>query len=86
MANIEMLHAAKSNEGCLVKAQHICEGARDLVEEMEKFLNDLRGVDHSQLDAMPREKLGKGLESNLDATGRYLNRIEEIFANIKVIF
>ena len=65
MANVEMLHSSKSNEGALLKIQHICEGLSDLLERVEKHRDRLRGVDHSNLEAMPREKTRIGERARL---------------------
>jgi len=86
MANIEMLHTGKSNEGCLIKIQHICEGETDILERLEKLHDRLRGVDHSELTAMPREKVGTGLPTNVDAIARLLGRIDQTLSDIEQIF
>jgi hypothetical protein len=86
MANAEILHMNKSNEGCLVKVQHICEGETDIAERLDKLYDRLRGVDHSGLDAIPREKVGTGLPTNIDAIARLLARIDQKLSDIEQIF
>ena len=86
MANVEMLHSAKSNEGALLKIQHICEGLSDLLERVEKHRDRLRGVDHSNLETMPREKTANGLANNVDAIARLLAKCDQTFSDVEGIF
>jgi hypothetical protein len=86
MTNIEMLHHARNNEGCLIKIQHICEGEADIVERLERLRDRLRGVDHSGLAEMPREKVGTGLPTNIDAIARLLAKVDQTLSDIEQIF
>jgi hypothetical protein len=86
MTNIEMLHQAKTNEGCLVKIAHICEGELDILERLERLRDRLRGVDHSGLNSIQREKPASGITNNVDAIARLLAQVDQALSDIEGIF